>query len=116
MNIPRVTHHTQIIKELFGNHKNYLYLCIIKLNKMKIKQIFDEIAAEPGTNAKMDILKKYKDNELLRRVLYLANSKRVKYYIKRIPSYEYFGVNYSLEQALGIILAISNRDVKRTRW
>jgi hypothetical protein len=78
---------------------------------MKIKQIFDEIAAEPGTNAKMDILKKYKDNELLRRVLYLANSKRVKYYIKRIPSYEYFGVNYSLEQALGIILAISNRDV-----
>ena len=79
--------------------------------KMKIKQIFDEIAAEPGTNAKMDILKKYKDNELLRRVLYLANSKRVKYYIKRIPSYEYFGVNYSLEQALGIILAISNRDV-----
>ena len=59
----------------------------------------------------MDILKKYKDNELLRRVLYLANSKRVKYYIKRIPSYEYFGVNYSLEQALGIILAISNRDV-----
>ena len=78
---------------------------------MKIKQIFDEIAAEPGTNVKMDILKKYKDNELLRRVLYLANSKRVKYYIKRIPSYEYFGVNYSLEQALGIILAISNRDV-----
>jgi hypothetical protein len=78
---------------------------------MKIKQIFDEIAAEPGTNAKMDILKKYKDNELLTRVLYLANSKRVKYYIKRIPSYEFFGVNYSLEQALGIIMEISNRDV-----
>jgi hypothetical protein len=30
MNTPKVTHHTQIIKELFGNHKNYLYLCNMK--------------------------------------------------------------------------------------
>ena len=44
---------------------------------MKIKEIFDEIAAEGGTNAKVAILTKYVDNELLKRVLYLANSKRV---------------------------------------
>jgi len=55
---------------------------------MTIKQIFDEIAAESGTNEKMNILSKYKDNELLVRVLYLANSKRVKFYIKQIPEYK----------------------------
>lgn len=54
---------------------------------MKIKQIFDEIAAESSTKLKQEILTKYKDNETLKRVLYLANSKRVKYYIKQIPDY-----------------------------
>ncbi len=54
---------------------------------MKIKDIFDEIAAEGGTNAKVAILTKYADNELLKRVLYMANSKRVKFYIKQLPEY-----------------------------
>jgi len=54
---------------------------------MKIKEIFDEIALESGTNQKMVILGKYADNELLKRVLYLANSKRVKFYIKQVPEY-----------------------------
>lgn len=52
-----------------------------------IKKIFDEIAAESGSNMKMEILKKYKDNKLLEKVLYLANSPRVKFYIKQIPEY-----------------------------
>jgi hypothetical protein len=54
---------------------------------MTIKKIFDEISNESGNNAKIDILKKYSDNELLKRVLYMANSKRVKFYIKRLPEY-----------------------------
>lgn len=54
---------------------------------MTIKDIFDEIANESGTNAKMEILSKYKDRDILKRVLYLANSKRVKFYIKQIPEY-----------------------------
>jgi DNA ligase 1 len=54
---------------------------------MTIKQIFDEIATTSGNNAKIDILRKYQDNELLKRVLYMANSKRVKFYIKQIPEY-----------------------------
>jgi len=54
---------------------------------MKIKEIFDEIAAESGTNEKMNILRKYVDNNTLKRVLYLACSKRVKFYIKQIPDY-----------------------------
>lgn len=55
---------------------------------MTVKQIFDEIAGEPSTNKKMEILGKYKDNEILKRVLYLANSKRIKFYIKQIPEHE----------------------------
>jgi hypothetical protein len=54
---------------------------------MSIKQIFDEIAAESSTNQKMEIFKKYKDNKLLKRVLYLANSKRVKFFIRQLPEY-----------------------------
>lgn len=54
---------------------------------MTIKQIFDEIASTSGNNAKIDILRKYQDNELLKRVLYMANSKRVKFFIKQLPSY-----------------------------
>jgi len=53
-----------------------------------IKKIFDEIAAEGGSNKKMEILSKYKDNELLKRILYLANSKKIKWYIKAIPEYK----------------------------
>ena len=43
---------------------------------MTINQIFDEIANESSTNKKVEILSKYKDNELLKKVLYLANSQK----------------------------------------
>jgi len=69
---------------------------------MTIKDIFDEIAAESSTNKKVNILTKYKNNALLERVLYLAKSKRIKFYIKQIPSYESnpLGLNFaeSIEQ------------------
>jgi hypothetical protein len=78
-----------------------------------IKEIFDEIAAESGNNAKMDILAKYKDNELLRRVLYLANSKRVKFYIKQIPEYTPMikGHGSDLAKSLIQLELISKREV-----
>jgi hypothetical protein len=78
---------------------------------MTIKEIFDEIASTSGNNAKIDILKKYSDNELLRRVLYMTNSKRVKFYIKRLPEYTHNEVSYTLEQALGMLMEIANRDI-----
>lgn len=78
---------------------------------MTIKQIFDEIANESGTNAKMDILSKYKDNELLKKVLYLANSKRVKFYIKQIPEYEKDALPFplTLDWGLGELTHLSER-------
>lgn len=74
-----------------------------------IKQIFDEIAAESSTNRKVEILSKYKDNELLKEVLYKACSKRVKFYIKQIPEYTSIGQPYSLEQAIVKIEDFSTR-------
>jgi acetyltransferase-like isoleucine patch superfamily enzyme len=79
---------------------------------MTIKQIFDEIAAEPGTNQKMVILAKYRDNELLERVLYLANSKRVKFYIKQIPEQTVINEQRKdLEFAVQQLSHLYNRDV-----
>jgi hypothetical protein len=79
---------------------------------MNIKQIFDEISAESGTNQKMVILGKYTDNELLKRVLYLANSKRVKFYIKQLPEYtRNVEQNNSLEFAISELQHIIDRHV-----
>ena len=79
---------------------------------MSIKQIFDEIAAESSTNQKMVILGKYKDNETLKRVLYLANSKRIKFYIKQIPTYLKAGNSIiRLEDALDSLQPIIDRKI-----
>lgn len=78
---------------------------------MTIKQIFDEIAAESGNNAKIALLKKYSDNKLLERVLYMADSKRVKFYIKRIPEYVFDDVEWTLEQGLDMLMRLANREI-----
>ena len=78
---------------------------------MTIKQIFDEIAAESGNNAKIALLKKYSDNKLLERVLYMADSKRVKFYIKRIPEYTFNKVAWTLEEGLDMLMRLANREI-----
>jgi len=78
---------------------------------MTIKQIFDEIANESSTNKKMEILGKYKDNDQLKRVLYLANSKRVKFYIKQIPSYTKAMLTHDLSDALDALSQLSERTL-----
>lgn len=80
---------------------------------MTIKEIFDEIANESSTLKKTEIVTKYKDNELFKKVLYMANSKRVKFYIKQIPEYEKNDgrVAYTLEWGLSRLDVLSNRDL-----
>lgn len=76
-----------------------------------IKEIFDKIAAEPGAKKKMEILGKYKDNDLLEQVLYAANSKRVKFYIKQIPKYTPMDKPiFNLNNALISLTALSKRE------
>lgn len=77
---------------------------------MSIKSILDEISAEGGTNAKMDILRKYKENNLLVSVLYKACSRRVKFYIKQIPEYTTGKTFIPLVDALIELEKLSNRE------
>jgi len=77
---------------------------------MKIKEIFDEITAESGDNLKMLILTKYKDNELLKKVLYLCKSKRVRFYIKQIPEYSR---NHSITNDLDFVVSELNHISER---
>ena len=78
---------------------------------MTIKDIFDEIRIESSTNTKMKILEKHKDNLLLKSVLYLAESKRIKFYIKQIPTYSNCTGIMTLDFALAELAHLSNRDV-----
>lgn len=79
---------------------------------MKIKDIFDEITAVGGDKAKMEVLSKYKDNESLKRALYLCKSKRVKFYIKQIPEYTTLTNDFiSLDDAFDKLTNISGRSV-----
>ena len=89
---------------------------------MKIKEIFDEISSDGGSNMKMSILNKYKDDELLKRVLYLACSRRVKFYIKQIPIYSFNGFLITLDMALMELENLSSRKktgyeaIEHLRW
>ncbi len=80
---------------------------------MEIREILNEIANESSTKQKMEILNQHKDNELLKRVLYLACSKRVKFFIKQIPEYESVddAKLWTLDHALNMLSSISERKV-----
>lgn len=77
-----------------------------------IKDILNEIKAESSTNQKMTILSKYSENELLKRVLYLACSGRIKFYIKQMPDYTTTTTRQtiSLEQALDELGKLCDRQ------
>lgn len=76
-----------------------------------IKQILDEIRSESGSNAKMEILSKYKDNQLLKRVLYYTYSKRLKFHQRIIPEYTPDLANrLTLSEALDVLLGLSKRE------
>jgi hypothetical protein len=79
----------------------------------EIKAILDEIASVGGKNDKKKILTKYKDNELLKKVIYQAHSPRVNFYIKQIPEYTIndSGLKISLNEAVDNLSKISTREI-----
>jgi DNA ligase-1 len=80
---------------------------------MTIKSILDEISADGGKIYKINTLTKYKDNDLLKDVIYLAHSPRINFYIKQIPEYIPLtnGDDMPLENALESLRLISERKV-----
>lgn len=80
---------------------------------MTIKEILYEIASEPGSNKKIEILTRHKENKILERVLYLAYSNRIKFYIRQIPNYNNNSIDHpiiALEEALEKLDALSSRE------
>jgi DNA ligase-1 len=74
-----------------------------------IKQILDEIAGFSGKNDKRDTLTKYKDNELLKKVIYAAHSPRINYHIKKIPAYTRNGKDMELIDAMALLIGHEQR-------
>jgi ATP-dependent DNA ligase len=79
---------------------------------MSIRHILNTIAAISGKNDKAKELAKHKDNELLKKVIYLAHSPRVKFYIKQIPEQGAKNPIYSdLNLVLNELSRLSNREL-----
>jgi ATP-dependent DNA ligase len=77
-----------------------------------IYPIIQELKAESSKNAKIAILTKHKDNELLQRVIVACYSPYVQYYIRKIPEYKTAGnTTLSLNDALDRLSKLSNREV-----
>ena len=76
-----------------------------------ILSILNEIANESSTNKKMEILSRHASNELLKRVIYLAMSKRIKFHIKQLPEYHSNEKHINLESALVSLEKLYTRNV-----
>lgn len=77
---------------------------------MSILAILNELAAEPSKNAKIAILTREKDNELLKAVFKAAYDPTVTYGIKKIPVYSTTGGN-TLNCGLDFLDTLSKRNV-----
>lgn len=84
-----------------------------------ILEIIQEMKADSSKNAKIAILAKHKDNQLLQDVLVACYSPYIQYYMRKIPEYttcepgylDSLGGYLSLEDALEVIKALSSREV-----
>jgi hypothetical protein len=82
-----------------------------------ILSIFNELDETNSTKIKEQTLLKYKDDELLKKVIYLALSPRVKFYIKKIPQYESIksfnedNLFVTLEESITKLSRLSSREV-----
>lgn len=79
---------------------------------MNINQIFETLASDNSRNFKIAELEKHKDNELLKRVIFLALDPFTQFYIRKIPKYMTDAVPMrTLEKALDDLLDLSTRKV-----
>lgn len=90
----------------------------MQLTKLIIEsfQALDEIGSVSSTNMKQEILASYKDNEVLKTLLFSAYSPFIQYNIKKIPvkSTECVGVEVSEEtynEFLQLLVRLSKREI-----
>ena len=82
-----------------------------------VYEILEELKAEPGKNNKIAILKKHRDNELLKQVLFAALDPYTQYFIKKIPDYTpcehvdaALNLPMQLDEALDSLPVLSTRE------
>ena len=77
---------------------------------MEINQIFEDLAANNSRLFKIDYLKQYKDNSILRNVISLALDPFTQFYIRKIPKYETIpGSDVDLNEAIQRLYFLSSR-------
>lgn len=80
-----------------------------------INTIFEQLASDPRRNFKIDVLKQNQNNELLKRVIFLALDPFTQFYIRKIPSYTHTPNTDSHAASLASMLPalndLSNRAV-----
>jgi ATP-dependent DNA ligase len=76
-----------------------------------VANILRELKAESGGNAKIDILRTNKDNELLQSVFVATLDPYTQYYLRKIPAYKNVSTKYTLEDALKGLEKLSSREV-----
>ena len=76
-----------------------------------INTIFEQLAADSSRNAKIAILERNKDNDLLKRVIFLALDPFTQFYIRKIPVYDQADGCNTLEFALDDLVELSSRRV-----
>ena len=69
-----------------------------------------ELENTPGTNDKIALLKKYKDDEDLRQFFYMALNPNLIYGIKKIPSYRNKTDKYNLALSMMELYTFSSRE------
>lgn len=80
---------------------------------MSLNALFEQLAADSGRNFKIDLLSKHKDNNLLKRVVFLALDPFTQFYIRKIPAYSrsQLGPIWSLQEALDQLSVLSKREL-----
>jgi hypothetical protein len=77
-----------------------------------ILQILNELQANNSRNFKIELLTKYKDNELLKEVCRLANDPFTQFYQRKIPEYDQtYKTTFGIEWALEELKIFSNRTL-----
>ena len=74
--------------------------------------MFEDLAANPSRNFKLDYLKQNADNETLREVVRLALDPFTQFYIRKIPEYKQIGTtDIGLQEAISQLWMLSSRQV-----
>lgn len=78
---------------------------------MKVLEILNEIELDSSKNSKIDIITKYKDNEVFKKTLELAYNSNILFYVKDLPENIDHSCLITLETAFGKLEPVINRKI-----